>query len=164
MVLTAERLCLRRLTPTEIRTILAGGRLPGDSGNFAPGYPMESTLLTLAMQTEARTEPGGAVFGHFQITRLSDRLVIGDIGFHGPPDELGEATISYGVVPSERGHGYATEAVRALLVWAMEQPEIRVVRAESDVGNHASHHVLASAGMQHTLDSGERRVFEIQAR
>ncbi|MEI2702000.1 MAG: GNAT family N-acetyltransferase [Baekduia sp.] len=164
MVLTADRICLRRLTPTEVRTILAGGRLPGGSGNFAPGYPMEGTLLTLAMQSDARSEPSAAVFGHFQIVRLSDRQVIGDIGFHGPPDELGEATISYGVVPSERGRGYATEAVRALLGWAMEQPEIRVVRAESDVANHASHHVLASAGMRHTLDSGERRVFEIQAR
>lgn len=140
--------------------MLAGGRLPG--ATWAPGYPMEATLLSLAIQA-GRSDPQHAVFGHFQIVLRDRNEVIGDIGFHGPPDELGEVTISYAVVPSERGNGYATEAVRALLDWALEQPDVRVVRAESDVGNLASHHVLASVGMQHTFDAADRRIYEIEA-
>jgi len=158
VVLTADRLALRRLTATEVRTMLAGGRLPGPK--WANGYPLDSTLVSLAIQAGRDDDQ---LFGHFQVLHIGRNEVIGDIAFHGPPDALGEATISYAIVPSERGHGYATEAVRALLAWALEQPEIRVVRAESDVDNHASHHVLEMVGMRHTFDSDGRRAYEIEA-
>lgn len=159
MVLTADRLSLRRLTSTEVRTVLAGGRLPGPG--WAPGYPLDSTLVSLAIQ--AGRDDDEQLFGHFQVLHIARNEVIGDISFHGPPDPLGEATISYAIVPAERGNGYATEAVRALVAWALERPEIRVIRAESDVGNHASHHVLEMVGMRHTFDSEDRRMYEIEA-
>lgn len=160
MVLTAERVSLRRLSPTEIRTLLAGGRLPGP--RWAPGYPLDSTLVSLAILAGG-ADPEHAVFGHFQILLRDRQEVIGDVGFQGAPDALGEVSINYAIVPSERGNGYATEAVAALLHWALEQPEIRVIRAESNVGNHASHHVLETVGMHHTLDDGDRRTYEIAA-
>jgi RimJ/RimL family protein N-acetyltransferase len=92
-----------------------------------------------------------------------ERLVIGDIGFHAPPDELGEISVGFGIVPAARGHGYATEALRTLLAWALRQPDVRAVYADTDLVNLASHRVLLSAGMRLASDDGDRRLYEIQA-
>ena len=73
--------------------------------------------------------------------------VVGDIGFHGPPDEAGRAEIGYSVVPGRRGRGYATEAAAALLRWAQAQPGVRQVVAGCDPGNAASATVLERAGL-----------------
>lgn len=160
MVLTAERLSLRRLTPTEIRTAIGGGQLPATT--MACGYPLDSTLLALAAQI-ASTGALAARFGHFQVVLRDRGEVIGDVAFYGPPDDLGEASIVFGIVPSERGRGYATEAVRRLVGWALEQPEIRCLRVEMDPANHAGAHVATAAGMVHTGDHDGRRHFEIRA-
>jgi len=159
VVLTAERLSLRRLTPTEIRTAINGGRLPATE--VAGGYPLDSTLIALAAQVAARGRLS-ARFGHFQVVLRSRGLVIGDVAFYGPPDELGEASIVFGIVPAERGRGYATEAVSRLIAWALEQPEIRCLRTEMDPANRAAEHVVRSAGMVHTGDHDGRRHFEIR--
>lgn len=160
VVLTAARLSLRRLTPTEVRTAIDGGHLPATV--VAGGYPLDSTLLALAAQIAAKGELA-ARFGHFQVVLRARDEVIGDVAFYGPPDELGEATIVFGIVPSERGRGYATEAVARLVQWALEQPEIRCLRAEMDPANHAAAHVVRAAGMIHTGDHDGRRHFEIRA-
>ena len=41
--------------------------------------------------------------------------MIGAAGFQGPPDDTGAVRVGYGLAESARGHGYATEALRALL-------------------------------------------------
>lgn len=46
------------------------------------------------------------------------------------------------------GKGIATEAVRALVHWALNEPEIYRVQAACDVDNIASGRVLEKAGMQ----------------
>lgn len=48
-------------------------------------------------------------------------LVVGNAGFHGPPDVDGRVEIGYAVVSEHRRQGFAEEAVRALLDWAREQ-------------------------------------------
>lgn len=158
MELLSERLLLRLASPVEMRTLLNGGELPGQ--RWEPGYPLDGTLVAMAMQVEQeRRTP----FGHFQIVRRSDGMVIGDIGFHGPPDELGEVSIGFGIVPAARGHGYATEALRTVLAWALRRPEIRSIHADSDLVNLASQRVLVNAGMHLVADEGDRKVYEIQA-
>lgn len=46
------------------------------------------------------------------------RMVIGSIGFHGPPDERGRLEVGYALDPECVRRGYAAEAVTALLRWA----------------------------------------------
>jgi RimJ/RimL family protein N-acetyltransferase len=46
---------------------------------------------------------------------------------NGPPDERGSVEIGYTVVADRRGRGYATEAVRALVVRAFERGATRVL-------------------------------------
>ena len=84
-----------------------------------------------------------SVFG-----RQEERRVIGDLGFKGPPDEKGAIDIGYAVVSEERGKGYATEAVRALIDWAFGKPVVKVVTADCEDSNHASAAVLTEAGLK----------------
>ena len=70
---------------------------------------------------------------------------IGDLCFKGLP-ENGQPEIGYGLLEEFRGQGYATEAVRAACRWALEQPGVSAVEAETDPGNAASQAVLRKVG------------------
>lgn len=50
---------------------------------------------------------------------MSDGQAVGGIGFKGQP-QGGCVEIGYGLVPSARGHGYAAEALVALLAVAAD--------------------------------------------
>ena len=71
--------------------------------------------------------------------------MVGDLGFMGPPDEDGGVEIGYCVVPDRRGRGYASEAVAALVAWALAQPGVASVAARCDVVNVPSIRVLERA-------------------
>jgi RimJ/RimL family protein N-acetyltransferase len=58
--------------------------------------------------------------------------------------------IAYAILPSERGRGVATEAVRAVTRWLYEQPGITAVEAAIDPENRASQSVAAKAGFSLT--------------
>jgi RimJ/RimL family protein N-acetyltransferase len=162
--LTTPRLRLRPLAPAEMRELLEGRPLPGQ--RWAEGYPLDGTLVAVAMQEELvdhHVDRGG--FCHYQVLLPEDGVdvVIGDIGFHAPPDELGEVSIGFGIVPAARRRGYAAEALRAVLDWALRQPEVRAVHADTDLVNLASQRTLLGAGMQLVADEGDRKVYEISA-
>jgi hypothetical protein len=54
--------------------------------------------------------------GNYEIRRREGGQAIGGVGFCGPADENGRVTIGYGLIPSARGQGYASEALRGLLL------------------------------------------------
>jgi ribosomal-protein-alanine N-acetyltransferase len=160
--LTTPRLRLRPLAPAEMRELLEGRPMPGHA--WADGYPLDGTLVSVAMQAELvehDVDRGG--FCHYQVLLRPDDVVIGDIGFHTPPDELGEVSVGFGIVPAARRRGYAVEALRALLDWGLRQPEVRSIHADTDLVNLASQRVLLGAGMRVVADEGDRKVYEISA-
>jgi [ribosomal protein S5]-alanine N-acetyltransferase len=75
-------------------------------------------------------------------------VVVGDIGFHGPPSRARSVTVGYGLAPGARGHGYATEALRAVVSWALAQPEVTSVEADTTHANLPSQRVMERAGMR----------------
>ena len=66
-------------------------------------------------------------------------------GFKGPPKD-GGVEIGYSVLPQFQGLGYATEMVVVLVRWAMRQPGVARVVAETDWANPASVRVLMKTG------------------
>jgi RimJ/RimL family protein N-acetyltransferase len=58
------------------------------------------------------------------------------------------ADLGYALARAYWGSGYATEMTRAVVNWAISQPEIYRVWATCDVDNLASARVLEKAGMQ----------------
>ncbi len=71
-----------------------------------------------------------------------DPILCGSIGFKGPADETGMVEIGYAVLPEYQGNGFATEMVTGMVRWAMRQPGVRVIEAQTDIDNPASIRVL----------------------
>ena len=85
---------------------------------------------------------------------LKDGTHIGELCFKGI-DETCSAEIGYGIAEDHQGCGYATEAVSALAGWALNQPGVSCVTAETEASNIASQRVLEKSGFIPTGKNGE---------
>jgi [ribosomal protein S5]-alanine N-acetyltransferase len=73
-------------------------------------------------------------------------IVVGEAGFHGPPDGDGRAEVGYMVVSEHRLRGYAEEAVRALIAWAATEHHVTRFRASISPENTASLNLISKLG------------------
>src|SRR5215207_761466 len=80
----------------------------------------------------------------FVITRKEENQPFGMIDLHVRGSTVG---IGYVVARFHQRNGYATEATRAIINWAFQQPDIYRVNASTDVENIASQRVLEKAGL-----------------
>ena len=85
---------------------------------------------------------------------LKDGTHIGELCFKGISEE-GSAEIGYGIAEDHQLCGYATEAVSALVDWALKRPGATCVTAETEESNIASQKVLSKAGFMPTGEIGE---------
>lgn len=95
----------------------------------------------------------------------------GFAGFKGSPgvvgryDAMGEVEIGYGIAPEYQGRGYMTEAVRALIAWAFDDPACQAVIAPEVLrSNPASSRVLAKAGMHAYAETDDTISWRIERR
>jgi RimJ/RimL family protein N-acetyltransferase len=142
-----KRLRLLQLDAAQARNLLAGR--PDAKRPWISGYPIDGTLVAaeaFLRTVDAGIDPGP--YGMYQLVRQADSMVVGDIGFHAPPDPGGTVTVGYGLAAQARGNGYATEALQALIDWALAQPEVRRVEADTAHGNIPSQRVMERAGMR----------------
>ncbi len=140
-----SRLELRAIDVGEGERILAG--LPGPQDRWAPDYPFEGDIIAVTVFLVASDEQGDQhPFGYYQIVQRASGEAIGGIGFKGRPVD-GCVEIGYGLAPSARGHGYAAEAVSALLSIAARNGITRVV-ADTTPDNSASRRTLERAGFR----------------
>lgn len=140
------RLRLRQVSAEEASELLLGRQDPEHP--WADGYPIEGTLdAARGFLFAAGTGVVHGDFGMYQIIRLEDGKVVGDIGFHGPPARDGSVTVGYGLAPSARGQGYATEALRAIIDWSLNVAGVLRVKADTTHENRASQRVIERAGM-----------------
>lgn len=150
--LTTPRLVLRPLTEEEARAVRRGGTLP--DVRFDDDYPLPDTYDGLGMFLRH----GDERWGFSLVVRQEDRSVVGEIGFVGPASD-GAVMIGYAIVPSARRQGYATEAISALSGWALAQPEVGEVRAQTLPDNEASIRALLRAGFEETHGNEKLRRF-----
>ena len=80
------------------------------------------------------------------IDRASDGAFIGWCSLTGWNRDFRSATLTYCLTDAAWGHGYATEAARALLDWAFSTLDLNRVQAEADTRNLASARVLEKLG------------------
>lgn len=85
---------------------------------------------------------------------LKDGTHIGELCFKGLSDE-GVTEIGYGIAEKYQCCGYATEAVSAVAGWALKQPDVMCVKAETQEDNIASQRVLEKSGFEPTGETGE---------
>ncbi|MCI3934945.1 GNAT family N-acetyltransferase [Streptomyces sp. AN091965] len=99
---------------------------------------------------------------------VPDGTVVGDAGFHGPPDAAGAVEVGYTVVPGHRRRGYARAMLKALLVRAAAEPGVKTVRATIRSDNSASLATIAGFGFTRVGERDDERgglvlVFEVPA-
>ncbi|WP_163019890.1 GNAT family N-acetyltransferase, partial [Pseudomonas viridiflava] len=82
----------------------------------------------------------------YLVRRRSDGLATGGFGFFGPPDDKGTVEFGYGLVPSARGAGLASEAVQLGLQHAATRGAL-IALADTELGNIPSQRVLEKNGL-----------------
>ncbi|WP_310961625.1 GNAT family N-acetyltransferase [Nocardioides terrisoli] len=148
-VVGTSRLRLPVITPAHADDMRAGRRQP----SWHPDFPREDDL-----DGASASFTGG--WGSRLVVRAFDGLVCGTIGCFGPPtahvDGVLETEVGYGLVAEARGHGLATEALRALVA-ETDRLDVRL-RASVLPDNAASVRVLAKCGftsLRGSTDDGE---------
>ncbi|MFO7742028.1 MAG: GNAT family N-acetyltransferase [Anaerolineae bacterium] len=156
LYLETERLILVQ-TPLEVlqarleqESFTARVELPGGTMDvtFPAEWPGEALDLIPAMIEQYRVGEESIPWGGTVIER-EECAAVGLMGFKGLPDD-GALEIGYGINPSYRNRGYATEMVEALTEWALSQPAVRRVIAECRTDNAGSIRVLEKAGFERT--------------
>ena len=133
MVIKTERLIIHTASEDEMRSIIA--------------------KQTDAELIEAYSEMLKACLDHREdwhwyatwMIELKSGAHIGDLCFKGLNND-GSVEIGYGITEENQGCGYATEAVEAVVDWALNQPDVYRVVAESDSENKQSQRVLEKCG------------------
>ena len=161
----AERVELRQV-PAWLARVLADPEADNpDSRLWADGYPLPGTRVAarnvVEQAAEAAGDGGAGPWGMFEIVLRETGEVIGDIGFHGPPDEAGTVEIGYGIVEQYRGHGLAAESAVAICGLAWAGPQVTRIIAQTQEGNVASAGVLRHAGFREDGVAGGLRTFSL---
>jgi len=140
-----SRLLLHAIDVGEAERIMSG--IAGPSDVWAHDFPFEGDRIAVGAFLRRTTESGEQLpFGHYQIADSSNGLAIGGIGFKSRPT-IGCVEIGYGLVPSARGHGYAAEALTALLDLAATHGVLAVIAATTP-DNAASQRTLERVGFE----------------
>jgi RimJ/RimL family protein N-acetyltransferase len=143
----------RRAAPGKLRSEpgkLRPEPVEGQPPPWHPEYPLPDSIDAVAMLFAAHGVMLGAIndspaWWIHQI--VVDGVVVGDIGFHGPPTPELAVEIGYSVVPAWRGRGIATRACALIVQQAWQDGAFTVV-AETDADNVASQAVLLRNGFQ----------------
>jgi RimJ/RimL family protein N-acetyltransferase len=153
----AKTIDLLRLTRQAASRVAAGE--PGEQDAWAQGFPREDDSGPAAGLAAAPADP--SPFGVYLIVPRTHGRTIGSAGFYGPPDRTGQVTIAYGMVESERGRGYGTEAVAGLVGVCRAHGGVTAVNADTDRGNIASQRVLEKNGFIRVRTSDDHCFFRL---
>ena len=141
-VLATARLRLRALQPEDaptIATLANDRRIAENTARIPHPYTLADAEGFLRYLEESETETA------FAIT-LADDALIGICGLRMKPRQAPE--IGYWLGIAYWGHGYATEAARALIDHAFEDLGLERLESGARVSNPASRRVLEKCGFQ----------------
>ncbi|WEV29497.1 GNAT family N-acetyltransferase [Streptomyces sp. 71268] len=139
--LHTDRLVLRQWPADDLTAVVDGAR----RAHWADDFPGEGDRVIAGYVTTHPDSRGR--YGQRQIIERETGLVVGAIGLFWPPTE-GSLEFGYGVVASRRNRGYAAEAARALVAFALTAPGVHTVHATVELTNPASVRVLEKAGLR----------------
>jgi len=91
-------------------------------------------------------------------------LLVGAIGFVGPPDENGDVETGFSIMPEQQGRGYATELVQSIVSRAFMDAHVRRVLAHTTLQNPASCRVLEKAGFRRVSMDEETGVIRFEVK
>lgn len=150
MIIKTKRLDLVPLTPRQLS--LWTQDLPALERELSCAYraePVEGIFLDIVRckQLVAAADESNYLWHSFWfLIRREDRTAVGSIDFKNVPDPSGGVEIGYGLGKEFEKNGYMTEAVKALCSWALRQPQVKHILAETGLNAAASQHILQRCG------------------
>ena len=153
MLIGTDRLELIPFTPDAIDLLLARDqrRLREITGLEFPEPlrppPLMEELLP-EVRDRLRAAPTTLGWWTWLAVERDSRRVTGALGFGGPPDPEGAVMIGYSTYQGADRKGYASEATRALVEWALAQPGVTRVCASIPPDNWPARRVAEKVGME----------------
>jgi RimJ/RimL family protein N-acetyltransferase len=134
------------LSPVALRALIAGDKAAATAamGVEASDFLLSETWLWQIRLDDIAINP--AALDWIAAAVVSDGVVVGHGGFHGPPDADGVVEVAYSVDPAYRRQGYATAILAALIARAETDPAVRSVRASVRPDNTGSLATIAKFG------------------
>ena len=117
----------------------------GEPAALPPGFPSTTTELAEWFANGKNSAGRDSALHMMMFDRASGRIV-GSIGVFHPDWEVRSAEIGYGVRATERGKGYATEALAAVAAWLLTSAGIQRAWLTANTDNIASIKVAEKAG------------------
>jgi RimJ/RimL family protein N-acetyltransferase len=146
-----QRLTLRRFREADLDAFVAYRSDPDTAryqGWDSP-YPVEHGRSFLAEM--AALDPGApGQWFQFAVEERTSGALVGDCALHCDAEDPTTAWLGFTVAPEHRGRGYATEAVRGLVLYACERLDACRVLATVDARNAPSIALLERVGFRRT--------------
>jgi len=157
--LATDRLHLTACTPSIVEADIEGsratlGELLGARVPEAWPPPLWNEAALRHLLAWMASDPAAAGWGGWYVVRRDGPLLVGAVGLKGRPRE-GTVEIGYTLVPEAQGHGYATEAARALIDWAFAHAEVRRVCAQTLPDHTPSLRVMERLGFSYSGPGSE---------
>lgn len=147
--LETERLLLRRFTPDDFDALFAMHSRPDVARYLYWGARDEAEVrATLEKKIAFRAIRSEGDVLAFAVVLKATNEVVADVILQLVSEEHRQGEIGFIVHPDHQGHGYATEASRALLQLAFEDLKLHRVVGHLEARNEASARVLEKLGMR----------------
>lgn len=141
------RIGLRKWDEGDLDCVRLAGTDPAiPAGTTVPATYTAAEGLAFIQRQWSRADRGEGLF--LAIVDVSDDRAIGLVSIAMRPQQH-VAGLGYWVVPSERGKGVATAAVRLVSPWALNALGLQRLEAWTEPENLRSQAVLRSAGFEH---------------
>ena len=147
--ITTARLRLRPVTPADADALLDYRSLP-EVARYVPFEPHDAQMVAERIagrwsETTLDDENRSLLLG---IALADSDRVIGDLTLMMGPPEHRSAELGWVLHPAQSGHGYATEAVHALMGLVFDDLGLHRVTARIDARNEASLRLADRLGMR----------------
>ena len=164
--LTTNRLELLPLTAEALDALIRGDgpELMTRTGARFPEPVVAPPLMGDAlsfMRDRVRDAPDELGWWAWLVVSRARREAVGSVGLGGKPDADGGVVLGYSIYPVFEGRGYATEAARALVAWALGQAGVASVRATIPPGHTPSLRVADKLDMRQVGTAQDEEVGEV---
>lgn len=128
-------------------------------------WPHFPEAFSLPDSPSRETNPPQTDWHGYFFIHPKNRVLVGNGGFTGPPNESGIVELGYEIAAEYWNRGFATEAVRGMLDFAFACNDVQAVMAHTLAEKNASNRVLQKVGMKFIAevdDSEEGKIWRWQ--
>ena len=147
MQLTTDRLILREFVEADWLAVLAYQRDPRylRYTHWLDRSPQDVKQFVQLFLSQQFAQPRTKY--QFAVVLKDNQRLIGNCGIRLKSVDAPEADIGYELAPDQWGHGYATEAARAIVRFGFTELKLHRISAWCVADNTVSAHVLEKVGM-----------------